>query len=224
MAETPERKAARRSAQWVWIALVLFALLAIVYTRALLESHSELQGARDLVETDVAEAIRHYRHAVEWYAPGNPFNRRAVQELYQLAMAEIHTDADRHLVLLAAESLRTGILVTRSFYTPHREVLEPIEARIAQIRAEDLSGDDPEALAAEQNRQLGLLKASRQRAPDPFWATVTSIAFLLWIACTWLAVRQASAAKGAWKRRRTAILAVSSAAALILWIVGLTLV
>ena len=224
MADRSANNIPRRRRLWLWVVLVVLVVIAILYSRALLESRWALQDGNRLQASDSSDAIRAYRHAVEWYAPGNPYSRQAAERLFQLGMAESEALGDRQMRLNALESLRTGILVTRSVYTPYQDVLVIAEERIAHLRALEVVGHDSEDLQFEQSHQLQLLVASRLRAPKPWWSLVTVIAFLSWIGLTFFGIRGAYRPNGQLNRRHAIVFTCLSVIALTLWIVGLTLV
>jgi hypothetical protein len=222
--ETSETAApTRRARHWWWIAAALL-VVGLLYGRALLEARGALDAGDRLAATAPDEAIVAWRHAVEWYAPLNPYCGEAVERLAALALGPIDSPEARDRSLLAAESLRTGILVTRTLYTPFAAQLDPIEARIAELRGAEAAARTGQPLEAEVARQRGLLRASRERAPSPGWSLVTTLAFVGWIAVTWRGVRRSFDAEGRVQRRAVLAYGGASAVALATWIVGLTLV
>lgn len=207
---------AKQTRYWPWVAAAVVVVCGALYGRGLVEAKTALERGASLWPDDPDAAITSYRHAVEWYAPLNPYNRRAVERLE--AIGDEASGDNVALALTAYESLRSGILVTRGLTTPHSAVIERIEPRIASLRAEQMTGGD--GLETRTAHQLALLKGSRTRAPDPVWSFVASSAFLAWIVLTLLAIR----AFGADSHRRRLTLTAASAGSAALWIVGLFLV
>ena len=209
---------------WLWVFVVSVLFLGIPYGRALIESRAALSEGDNARDTDVASAIVSYRHAVEWYAPLNPYSRAAVERLREIGDEAAESEEGSAVALQAYEGLRSGILLTRWLATPYAETVEEIEPLIAQLRAGDDAQVDAFANGTETSRQLELLRSSRDRAPSPFWSIVSTGAFLAWILLTWLAIggaRTRSERTGRTFRIRATL---ASVAALGIWITGLNLV
>lgn len=215
-----DRSRATRYRWLVWL-LVGAAVIGPIYARALIQSRAELSKGHTALESDPYRAVTAYRHAVEWYAPGNPYSAEAVDALLAIGLAETSTQPEQTHALRALESLRTSILVTRSFYVPYADHLAAAEQRIAEIRGEEAAARTGAELEVEVARQLRLLRDSRARAPDAFWSLVTAVCFALWLGMTALFIRNAFRSQ----RRRSAFLAGgASLVCLAGWIVGLLLV
>jgi hypothetical protein len=195
--------------------LVAFLIVGPIYGRAILESRASLSAAEVLRTEDIAAATVSYRHALEWYAPGNPYSRRAADALWEIAQSADDTPQGRAQALLALDSLRTGILVTRHLLTPYGDRIEPVERRIAELRGADEAG---------VARQHALLVSSRERAPGTVWSLVTAVAFVLWIVFTLVGIQRVFGAEAAHRRRPLATFGAASAVCLATWIVGLQLV
>jgi hypothetical protein len=138
-------RALRLAGRVLAITAVVLAVLAV---RAVLSSRDELaQGDRARASGDVDGAIAHYRRAVRWYAPGNPYGTDALAALAAIgAEAEAEGDVDR--ALSAYRSIRGAILSTRSTFTPHADALAAADARIADL----VSGLPPPPIDADRSR------------------------------------------------------------------------
>lgn len=225
MADSSIVSSKRPYVRWLLTGVVVVLVVGgVLYGRALLESRAALREAEQLRLTDVWESIVHYRHAVEWYAPLNPYSAEAVDALWSIARSSPDTDDGNALALAALESLRTALMVTRSFYTPYGDRIDAIEMRIAELRSRQPEQLDASPLTDETQHQLDLLRASRQRAPDSLWSVITVIAFLGWLVLTWQAFKGAFDESGRLQRRRTAVYVALVMVFLCTWIVGLTLV
>jgi hypothetical protein len=221
--QSPTNSPRRPPSRWWWVVAAL-VVAGTLYGRALLEARGALGEGDRLAARDVGAALVHWRHAVEWHAPGNPWSAGAVQRLWDVAVAPAHTPAEAALALRALESLRTGILLTRSVYTPFGDRLPELEARIAAHRGAEAAARTGEPLASEVARQERLLRESRERAPHPLWSLVTTVAFALWLWLTWRGLRRSFDAEGRLVGRRALAWGGLSALALATWLLGLTLV
>lgn len=221
MADSSKVRSGRSYLRWfLTIVVVAIVVGGVLYGRTLLESRAALREAEQLRTNDVWASIVHYRHAIEWYSPLNPYSAEAVDALWSIAQSSPDTDEGNALALAALESLRTGLMVTRSFYTPYGDRVDAIERRIADLRTRQLAQADVD----EVRYQLDLLRASRQRAPNPFWSVFTVIAFLGWLVTTWRAFKGIFDESGRLQLRRTVVYVTLVMLLLGGWIVGLTLV
>src|SRR5262249_29619212 len=97
------------------VAAIVLIALAMVVVRVVWSSRVEYLAA----ESSTGDArIFLLGRAARLYAPGNPFSRRALDELTQIGRAR---GADS---LAAWQEVRSAILATRSFYTPRPELLD----------------------------------------------------------------------------------------------------
>lgn len=152
------------------VALLLFA---IPYVRAIVESRQALSAAEAALETDVDEAVRAFRHAIEWHAPLNPYSKRAVAALQAIGSQALEAD-NQAVALKAFESLRSGALVNRGIFEPFGQEIAEAEQVIASIRGLDPAGGSVAT-------QLELLQTSRERAPHRLAASLVSVAFVGWL-------------------------------------------
>ena len=159
------------------VALILFA---VPYTRAVLEARHSVLAAEQASDLDVNEAIRSFRHAIEWHAPLNPYSKQAVAGLREIALEALEA-GDHAIALHAFESLRSGALVNRGLFEPFREQIDEAEDVIASIRGADAAGVSVET-------QLHLLQASRGRAPQRAVAGLVCLAFVGWLVFCFLLV------------------------------------
>ncbi|MCB9707955.1 MAG: hypothetical protein H6714_04110 [Myxococcales bacterium] len=162
------------------IGLGIAALLSSLVLRVVFSSRSEWQEAHALNSSgDREAAIIHYRRAVRWYAPFNPYPRRALEALYRLG-AEFEQEGDVHGALAAYRAMRAGIMSTRSFYTPHRTWLAKADKKIASLMAffapiPSDAGKSPKARTEEYAKQL-----ARPDRPGVFFTLMLMLGFAAW--------------------------------------------
>jgi hypothetical protein len=155
-------------------ALALLAILAaIVAVRVVWSSHGEWRAAAAATGDD---EIVHLGRAARLYAPGNPYSRRAVDKL-----ATIGRD-DPSRALAAWRELRSAILATRSFYTPHRALLDEANARIAELMA-DAEVAAGTQHAREKARAWHAARLAQDEAPSVTWTLVALFGLAGWIGC-----------------------------------------
>jgi hypothetical protein len=141
-------------------ALVLLAL-SFVVVRVVWSSRSEWQAASG------EQRLTHLGRAARLYTPGNPYARRALDAL---------ADAGRAGSLPAWQEVRSSILATRSFYTPHPELLAEANDAIAKMMAEkDTQG------SVESRRAWHAARLARDDAPSVAWSIVALFGLLSWI-------------------------------------------
>jgi hypothetical protein len=162
--------------------ILLAALFAVLAVRVVVGSHDELALAeRFRARGDIDTSIVHYRRAVRFYAPGNPYVSDALVALVRTARdAEAAGNPTR--ALAAWRAVHAGILAGRSFYVPHRDVLVEADAHIAALTAVDSPPVDV-AHGQEGRRRAYLAALVRARDSDPslFWTLVLLAGFAAWL-------------------------------------------
>lgn len=155
-------------------ALALIAiLLAIVAVRVVWSSRGEWRAAQAATGDD---ELVHLGRAARLYAPGNPYSRRAVDKLAAIG----RDDAAR--ALPAWRELRSALLATRSFYTPHRALLDEANARIAELMA-DAEVAAGTQHAREKARAWHAARLAQDEAPSVAWTLVALLGLAAWIGC-----------------------------------------
>jgi hypothetical protein len=162
-------------------AAVIGACLAVLVTRAVWEGRSALaDGDRAAAAGDIDQAIGKWRRAARWYVPLAPHVGSAYDRL-ENAGREAEAASDPVTALRAWRGVRSSILATRSFYTPHSDRLEPANQRIAALMA---SVEGPRAdpgKTPEQRQAWHLELLQRPVGPSTFWSIVAIVGFLAWV-------------------------------------------
>jgi hypothetical protein len=151
-----------RVARVVALVAILFAIVA---TRVVWSSRGEWRAATAATGDD---EIAHLGRAARLYAPGNPYSRRAVEKLAAIGRS------DPARALAAWRELRSACMATRSFYTPHRALLDEANARIAELMAAADPGK-PDARAWHAAR------LAQDEAPSVAWTLVALLGLVVWI-------------------------------------------
>ena len=126
--------------------------------------------------------LRHLGRAARLYAPGNPFSRRALDSLAELGRAG---GGDS---LAAWQEVRSALLATRSFYTPHPELLAGPIRRIAALMAER---DSPSQGSVETRRAWHAARLAEVEAPSVGWSLVALLGLGVWIGAAVLFILRA---------------------------------
>jgi hypothetical protein len=153
----------------VQVAALLAILVAIVAVRVVWSSRGEWRAAASVTGDD---EILHLGRAARLYAPGNPYSRRAVDKLAAIG----REDAAR--ALPAWRELRSALLATRSFYTPHRALLDEANGHIADLMADADKGHDRDKARAWHEARL-----AQDEAPSVAWTLVALAGLAAWIGC-----------------------------------------
>jgi len=152
--------------------LGLFALaLAIVSVRVVWSSRGEWKQAQSSTGD---EQVAHLGRAARLYAPGNPYSRRALDELARLGRSASGAAEG----LAAWREARSAILATRSFYTPRRELLDEANARIAALMA---AAEDPARGSAAERRAWHAARLAQDDAPSVGWSLIALLGLGAWI-------------------------------------------
>lgn len=161
-------------------------LLTPVLLRVVLSGREALAAAEQALAEEKTElAVVHLRHAARWYLPGAPWVARAHTHLKTLAAAQ-QRDGKLHAALFSLRNLRSAVLATRSFYTPHADLLRETNAQIAALMATQppAAMDATKSVPELEATYLAELKA--QRRARPWAALLASLGFLGCVVALWL--------------------------------------
>jgi hypothetical protein len=206
----------------ITVAVVVFACLGVVVTRACMEGRAALHAGDDaLADGDQAEAIAQWRRAARWYVPLAPHVGDAYDRLEELARAaEARGDTDT--ALAAWEGIRSSIKATRSFYTPHGDRLEPANRRIAELRAAtpaDAAAAPGQSEAERVTWHHDLLQ--RDESPSTGWSVIALFGFALWIGGGLLFALRGITAEDRLVPRTAGMAGIGVAVGLFIWMLGL---
>lgn len=204
----------------VTAAIVIGFCLAVVVTRAVWQGRGALEdGDRALEANDTEEAIRSWRRAARWYVPLAPHVSDAYERLEELAqLAE--KKGDLRTALAAWQGVRGSILATRSFYTPHRDRLDPANRKIAELMAR-LDPSPPAEMSREKLTAWHRELLSRDESPSVAWSLVALLGFALWIGGGVLFALRGVSAEDRLVRRPAISAGVLIMAGLVVWLLGL---
>jgi hypothetical protein len=145
--------------------------LAMVTVRVVWSSRAAYQRAQTHGISG-EERLRALGQAARLYAPGSPYSRRALDELAAVGRA------DGGDSLAAWRAVRSSILATRSFYTPHRALLAEADAQIAARMA----ADEPDSRGPlEARRAWHAERLARDDAPSVGWTLVALAGLFGWV-------------------------------------------
>jgi hypothetical protein len=148
-------------------------LLAIVAARVVWSSRGEWRAAAAATGD---EELAHLGRAARLYAPGNPYARRAVDKLATIGRE------DPARALAAWREVRSAILATRSFYTPHRALLDEANGQIAELMAQsEVAAGSQHAI--ERARAWQATRLAQDEAPSVAWTLVALAGLAAWIGC-----------------------------------------
>ncbi len=162
-------------------AVVVAVCFGAVVVRAVWDGRAALStGDAALAAGNTDEAVRWWRRAARWYVPGAPHVDSAYQRLQTLA-TQAEARSDVATALAAWRGIRSSILATRSLWTPHEELLEPANQRIAALMA-TLEGPSADPQASEVERAAWHYRLlARDESPAVGWVVVALIGFAAWI-------------------------------------------
>jgi len=176
--------------------VAVLALTAQVLGRVASESRTDLAAAKSFQQNDeVALAIEHYRRAIRWSFPSNPYSAEAVSALRAIAM-ESEAEGDTAVALSAWRSLAAGLGATRFLFSGSDPELEHARDQIARITVIHRSAPIDANLSAEQ------LVADHRRllrgeiSPDPWWGALLLSGMATWVGALALMARRGFDAAG----------------------------
>lgn len=205
--------------------IVAGIITSVVVTRAIWEGTSALaDGDAAMSRDEHGEAIRLWRRAARWYLPLAPHVSGAYQRLRDLA-GQAEARGDLATALDAWQGVRSSIMATRSFYTPHEELLEPANRHIAAFMAAregtlgSAAASQPESERTAWHYQL----LARDHSPSAGWAIVAIFGFALWLGGAVLFAVRGVTADDTLVPRTAAYAGIMVAAGLFIWALGLYL-
>ena len=156
-------------------AVVLVAiLLSIVAARVVWSSRGEWRAA--VAAAGGEDEIVHLGRAARLYAPGNPYSRRAVERLATIGRS------DPARALAAWRELRSALLATRSFYTPHRALLAEANDRIADLMA-DAEIQSGMQTRRDKARAWHAARLAQDYSASVGWSLLALLGLAAWIGC-----------------------------------------
>lgn len=162
------------------IVLSFVVLLLVMSARALLESRAESARARvALAAGDLDLAIVRLRSSARWYTPYNGYAQSSLERLELLAQqAEARGEHTR--ALSAYRSVHAAIQATRSFYTPHKDLLARADRQIAALMASEPPARI-EHQRSEAERRADYLALLTPHDPDPVGVLLAFVGFVTWV-------------------------------------------
>ena len=228
-----------------WVVFLVVALVAVV-SRVLVEGTTSWdRGVSALEKGEKEEALFQFRKTARWVAPGFSLPKEAlltIEEMGNGALEECKTCSSACTVdsgeackspaceacsfaVYAFDSGRAAILGSRSFYTPHSEILVRMNAGlvVALSRAAEVYPPGPrqppetrEERIKEHQEQMEL-----DHAPDVMFSLISSLGFAAWLAFLLLGLLRwspSSSSKLLFTSRRCFGISIGSFG---LWVVGL---
>lgn len=222
MKEALETKGSRWRRKLVGIALVMGFVLLGLYTKVYLSSQSEYRKAVEaLRRQEVKTAITHYQRSIQWYAPLNHYVKDSARGLWEIGR-EAEGRGDGELALEAYRAMRSGLLSTRSLYTPHAGWLERCNERIAALEAvKRPTSKAGQGKSFEERKAERLHLLRKTHAPDPFWSVVLEVGFLGWIGGALGFIFQAITEEGRLHRKKALCWGGLIVICYALWVIGM---
>jgi hypothetical protein len=170
-------------AAWRQGALLLAAgallLLATLTVRMLYGAQQQLQLAQAAASPQEEQTRwRHLRRAMAYYLPGNPWVRRAHDQLLAEARQALATGQPARAAAILHE-LRSAVLALRGLSQPFGDTLPEINAALATLQSQDPAAA-PALRGAAGAHQLHQRLSHPQGVQQP-WAALGVLGFLLWV-------------------------------------------
>jgi len=177
-------------------ALLLLGLVARMLLGARAEMHHAAAAA---TRGDQRAEVQHFRRAMAYYLPGNPWVRRAHDALLQVGIRAMDR-GQNEIAADALEQLRSAILSLRGISRPFSRTLPEVNRRLAALRSHEPQAA-PALRTPEGERRL-LLRLEHPPEPEPLWAGLGLAGFLVWVASAFLLLYRGIRPDAALVRRR----------------------
>lgn len=193
----------------------------MVIARVAWSGYSEHRLAWEALErSDTDTAVLHLDRAVQWYLPGAPWWQASVDQLQVLAAQAESERPDKALPIY--ETLRSGLLATRSFYTPEVERLRVVNDKIAalQVSLPDARWPDP-SLPPQARYDQARALLDRSYAPQPGWSFLATLGFLGWVGSAFGFFSRAFEAEGTFRPKQGLRWGLGILVGYAAWVLGL---
>jgi len=185
---------ARRALQWPSVAVLI--ILVALGTRATVEQRAAYARAVALETAgNLQDAIDEYRWALRWYTPWGPVHGDAAAALLEIGQRHANDDPER--AVQAYDSLRSGLIASRSLWQPRAELVALCNQTLPKllVRVADRRGDKRDArvllarFTADYARPVGV---------SPWTSLAVSLGFVLWLGGLVMVVARGVDDEGRW--------------------------
>ncbi len=153
---------------------ILFILLLLFVRNLYHQALHEKEGEK----SEGLEKVKAYERVILNHFPSSPYTERAIKELL-LSCEKFPEEKEK---LYCYETLRSSLIQIRSLHEPYSEILERINPKIANLRANLKNKlDQGDGKEYERNFHIQLEILSYDNAPSLFWSFVTVFSLLGWI-------------------------------------------
>ena len=162
-----------------WPIVAALIILAALGTRATVEQRAAYARAVALEQAGkLPDAVDEYRWALRWYTPWGPVHDDAAQALQDIGQRQ--AAADPELAVQAYDSLRSGLIASRSLWQPRADLVALCNRTLPGllVRVADRRGDKRDAkvllarFTADYARPVGV---------SPWTSLAVALGFVLWL-------------------------------------------
>jgi hypothetical protein len=192
------------------VLMAIASALIVLWARAFYGAMETYErGEKLLEEGQTIRAITYFDRALHWYAPLNPYVKKATLKLWEIGEKAEKT-GDTRMASIAFESIRSGYYGATHFVTPNKDWIMKAESKLSSLHREKAGrGEDSQALFSAKSPH-----------PDPFWSAVVVFGFLGWIGGL-IALIVKTFGKGGYRYSKSAPWLGFSLLCFILWIAGM---
>lgn len=200
--------------------IISFLFLLPIVTRGVWEGRKYwILGKKQYEKGEIEKAILYLRRSSHWYLPLSPYPRKSM-ELLKIIGNKALEEKNLEVAKLAFFSIRGSVLGTRSFYTPHKDMLEYANQKIATIFTMEEPSPEEKGLSIEKRYKNYLSQLENLYQPNPLYSFLASLFFILWIGTT---IKGILSFKGEEKKKYILKWGGVSFGCLILWLIFLYL-
>lgn len=153
---------------------IIAGIFLVVTLRVLVGAFTSFHEAKRRCEAgDSAACWEKMGETIRWYVPGNPWVKRAINELN--AIAEDQQRAETQLEVLG--HIRHNLYAVRSFYQPYQDLLIEVNKKIIVLKTEQEMALNPEQ---SKPRVQQYYERFYQPQPKKFPAMLLAFHFCFW--------------------------------------------
>lgn len=159
---------------------MVVSMLSIIVMRLLFDQwQSYNQGVNSLKKDNFKDAVMYFDHVLNAHVPFSPLERRAKENLMNLAMM-LENKNEHELALLCYETIRSSRYLARHFVVPDGRDIPLLNDRIASIKARLLVRDGMVSdFKKGYEQQIGIMK--KDFSPSVAWSLLAVASLFMYI-------------------------------------------
>jgi len=164
----------------IFVLVLVVVAPIILWARAFYGSRQAYhRGEACFQRSQYVKAVTFFDRSVHWYTPFNPYIRKSVERLWEIA-ERAEQQGDIRLALIATRTIRRGFYAIRSVYLPGRAWIKRCDVKITKLMRTEQTHEELSSMAESPNKRRPVNQG--RVSTSILWSVVVEIGFLGWIA------------------------------------------